>query len=142
MVWIWAAIFVVTILIEVFSFELDCVWFTIGSLIAFILSLCGVSITIQIVVFLVVSIALLLSVGIVCRKLLKNTKSKTNLETVIGTTHTLLKEISDENAGEVKVNDIVWRAVTRNGESIAANEKVRIVSVEGNKFIVEKEKKV
>ena len=141
MVWVWAAIFLVTILIEVFSMELDCVWFSIGSLIAFILALCHVSITAQIIVFLVVSIALLLSVGIICKKLLKNTKSKTNLDMVIGTTHTLIKGIEPEVAGEVKVNDVVWRAVSKDGESIAKNEKVKIVSVEGNKFIVEKESK-
>ncbi len=141
MVWIWAAIFLVTILIEVFSMELDCVWFSIGSLVAFILALCKVDITIQIIVFLVVSVALLLSVGIVCKKLLKNTKGKTNLDMVIGTSHTLIKAIEPENAGEVKVNDIVWRAVSKDGESIAKDEKVKIVSVEGNKFIVEKEAK-
>lgn len=139
MVWVWAAIFLATILIEVFSLELDCVWFSVGSLVAFILALCKVSITVQIVVFLIVSVALLLSVGIVCKKLLKNTKSKTNLDMVIGSSHTLLKAIEPESAGEIKVNDIVWRAVSKNGEAIAKNEKVKIVSVDGNKFIVEKD---
>lgn len=139
MIWVWAAIFLVTILIEVFSLELDCVWFSVGSLVAFILALCHVNWIVQLVVFLVVSIVLLLSVGLVCKKLLKNTKSKTNLDVLIGTSHTLLKAIEPESAGEVKVNDIVWRAVSKNGEAIAKNEKVKIVSVEGNKFIVEKE---
>ncbi len=139
MVWVWVAIFLVTILIEVFSLELDCVWFSVGSLVAFILALCKVNITIQIVVFLIVSVVLLLSVGIICKKLLKNTKSKTNLDILIGTSHTLLKAIEAEHAGEIRVNDVVWRAVSKNGEAIAENEKVKIVSVEGNKFIVEKE---
>lgn len=139
MVWVWTGILILTIIIELVSFELDCVWFSIGSLIALILALCGCSITAQIIVFLIVSVALLCSVGIVCRKLLKNTKGKTNLDSVIGTTHTLLKPIETEVAGEIKVNDVTWRAVTKDGSPIAANEKVKVVSVEGNKFIVEKE---
>lgn len=140
MIWIWAAIFLVTIIIEVFSLELDCVWFSIGSLVAFILALCGVNMTIQIIVFLVVSIVLLCSVGIVCKKLLKNTKTKTNLDSLIGKAFPLLKDITENEAGEIKVNDVVWRAVSKNGETIAKDEKVKIVSVDGNKFIVEKEK--
>ncbi len=139
MVWVWTGILILTVVIEIVSFELDCVWFSIGSLIALILALCNCSITAQIIVFLVVSIALLCSLGIICRKLLKNTKSKTNLDSVIGTTHTLIKSIEPENAGELKVNDVTWRAVTKDGSAVAANEKVKIVSVEGNKFIVEKE---
>ena len=140
MVWIWLSILILTLVIEIISFEIDCVWFSIGSLVALVMSLFdGCPIWAQIVAFLVVSVALLCSLGIICRKLLKNTKTKTNLDTVIGTVHTLLKPIEPESPGEIKVNDVTWRAVTKDGSSLAANEKVKVVSVEGNKFIVEKE---
>lgn len=135
MVWIWAVAFVVTLLVEIFTVELVSLWFSVGALVAFILALCGVSTTIQIVVFVVVSIVLTVSLRWVFMKLLKNTKGKTNLDTVIGSVHTLLKPVTEEEPGEIKVNGVIWGAVS-NGESIEQGKKVSILAVSGNRFIV------
>lgn len=135
MVWIWAVAFVLTLLIEIFTVELVSLWFSVGALVAFILALCGVNTTIQIVVFIVVSIVLTISLRWVFMKLLKNTKGKTNLDTVIGSVHTLIKPITDEEAGEIKVNGVIWSAIS-NGESIEQGKKVSILAVSGNRFIV------
>ncbi len=140
MVWVWAVLFIVTLVVEIVSVELVSIWFAFGSLIAFILALCKVGVTWQIVVFLVVSVVLLASLRWVCIKFLKNSKEKTNLDSLIGKSYKLLKDIEDEVPGEIKVNDVVWRAVTKNGENVKAGEKVKIIEVKGNKFIVEKEK--
>lgn len=140
MIWIWAGVFLVTLILEIITVDLVSIFFTVGSLVAFILALCGVGTNIQIIVFLIVSIILLASLRAIFMKLLKNNKEKTNIDSVIGTVHTLQKAIQEEEAGELKLNGIVWRAISQNNETIDAGEKVQIVEVQGNKLIVKKEK--
>lgn len=142
MAWIWAGVFILTLVIEFITWEVVSIWFTLGSLIAFILSLCGVdSITVQIVVFLTVSVVTTICARPICKKFLDSNKGKTNLDAVIGKTYTLLKDITEDSAGEIKINDVNWRVVSKNGVNIKAGAKVKIIEVDGNKFIVEKEKK-
>ena len=57
---------------------------------------------------------------------------------MIGTVHKLLKDVDKDNAGEIKINGVCWRVVSKNNETILANEDVKIVEVHGNKFVVEK----
>ena len=138
MVWIWATVFIVTLVIEIVTVELASIWFTFGSLVSFILALCGVGETAQIIVFLVVSSLLLICLRSIFMKFLKNNKEKTNLDSIIGTVHTLQSDIGEEKAGEIKLNGVVWRVVSKDNEAISAGEKVEIVEVQGNKFLVKK----
>ena len=139
MVWIWAAVFIVSLIIEIVTVELASIWFTFGSLVSFILALCGVGETVQIVVFLVVSFLLLVCLRTIFMRFLRNNKETTNLDSVIGTVHTLLSDITEEKPGEIKINGVVWRAVSQNNEMIESGKKVQIVEVQGNKFIVKEE---
>lgn len=139
MVWIWASIFIATLVGEILTVELLSIWFALGSLVSFILALCGVSEIIQIVVFLAVSALLLICLRSIFIKMLKNTKEKTNLDSLIGTSYALQKGITKDNAGEIKLNGVVWRVLSESGEEIPEGEKVQIVEVKGNKFVVKKE---
>ena len=139
MVWIWAGMFIATLVGEIMTVELLSIWFSLGSLVAFILALCGVSTTIQIIVFLAVSSILLICLRSIFMRMLKNTKEKTNLDSIIGTTYTLQKEISKFGSGEIKVNGVIWRVISESGEEIPAGETVQIVEIQGNKFVVKKE---
>ena len=138
MVWIWASVFIVSLIIEIVTVELASIWFTFGSLVSFILALCGVGETVQIVVFLAVSFVLLACLRAIFMKFLKNNKETTNLDSLIGTVHTLQSDIGEEKPGEIKLNGVVWRAVSQESEAISAGSKVQIVEVQGNKFIVKK----
>lgn len=140
MIWVWSVLFILTLVVEIVTVELVSVWFAVGSLIAFILALCKVGTTVQIIVFLAVSIVLLASLRWVCMKALKNSKEKTNLDSLVGKTFKLTKSIEEENPGEIKVNGVIWRVVEKNGELAELGKKVKIVEVQGNKFLVEKEK--
>ena len=114
MVWLWATIFVSTLVVEIFTVELISIWFTVGSFVAFFLALCtGLSAAWQIAIFVFISLILLICMRKICMKLLKNNKEKTNVDALVDSVHTLTKAISDDAAGEVKVNDVVWRAVSK-----------------------------
>jgi len=73
-------------------------------------------------------------------KMLKNNKENTNLESLIGKSVKLCKAIEEDSMGEIKISGIIWRVVSKNKKPIADNTKVKIVGIDGNKFIVEEEK--
>ena len=140
MVWFWAALFVATLIVEVYTAELVSIWFTVGSFVSFFLALCTtLDTTVQIIVFLATAILLMICTRGIFLKMLKNNKETTNLDSLIGTTHKLLKEV-DEEPGEIKINGVVWRVFSKNKKPIAENKKVKILEIDGNKFIVEEEK--
>ena len=49
------------------------------------------------------------------------------------------KIASDKFAGEVNVRGKIWSAVSKDGDDILENEKVKILSIDGVKLIVERE---
>lgn len=138
MVWIWAGVFITTVILEVETAELISIWFALGSLVSFIMALCGVGQTAQIIVFIILAVLTFICFRPLCMKFLKDSDEKTNVDSMIGTVHKLLKDVDKDNAGEIKINGVSWRVVTKNNESISANENVKIVEVHGNKFVVEK----
>ena len=69
MFWVWLAVIVICVVIEIVTFDLVSVWFAIGAVIPFILAgIGGIRIEIQIAVFVVVSALLIAFV----RRLAKN----------------------------------------------------------------------
>ena len=70
---VWVVVIIATIIGELLTADLSCIWFTGGGVIALILSLCGVSNPyIQIGAFLLVSLILLFTLGRLARKNMKN----------------------------------------------------------------------
>ena len=111
MVWFWASLFIITLVIEVYTSEMVSIWFTIGSLISFFLALCTeLNETVQICVFLGVAVLLMVCTRKIFLKMLKNNNQTTNIDSLVGTVHRLLKTIEDDNMGEIKINGIVWNA--------------------------------
>lgn len=140
MFWVWLAIIVITVVIEVVTFDLVSIWFSIGAVIPFILAgIGGIRIEIQIAVFVVVSALLIAFVRRLAKRFLfKNMNEKTNLDQFKGKQLIMLEACDFENNGAVKINDIVWTAISENGEKIEKNAIIEVVRFEGNKIIVKK----
>ena len=140
MFWVWLAVIVICVVIEIVTFDLVSVWFAIGAVIPFILAgIGGIRIEIQIAVFVVVSALLIAFVRKLAKKFLfKNMNSKTNLEQYEGKQLRMLEECDFEHNGSVKINDVVWTAVSENNEKIEKDAVVEVVRFEGNKIIVKK----
>lgn len=140
MFWVWIGIIVATALIEFLTLDLTSIWFTVGAIVPMILSIIGgIRWEIQVAVFIVLSIVLILSLRKVTRKfLLRNAKEKTNLDSLVGKVYKLIDPIDGDDTGTIKVNGVVWNVKSVNSISIEKGEKVKIVKVEGNKFIVDK----
>ncbi len=140
MFWVWLAVIVVALVIEIATLELVSIWFSIGAVIPFILAaIDGVPIEIQIVVFVAVSALLIIFLRKIAQKwLLRNSNTKTNIDVQIGKVYRMLEDADFEKNGSIKINDIVWTAVSENGEHIEKGQLVEIVKVDGNKMIVKK----
>ncbi len=135
---IWVVIILATIFIELATPNLTSIWFCCGAIVALIINLVGLPLWLQLLLFVVVSGVLLFSVGKIARKyFLKNKQTKTNIDAAIGQFVIVTKSVSIKKAGEVKYSGLIWTAITNQDKVLHPGDKVKIVAVEGNKFIVE-----
>lgn len=140
MIWIWLGIFVVALIAEAMTTDLVSIWFAAGSVIALILSaIPGVPFWVEIIVFFVISTALLLLIRPITKKYLLRNEVKSNIDEIVGKKATVIKEITELQMGEVKVNGVTWNAISSNKskETIAVGKTVVVVAVDGNKLVVE-----
>ena len=139
MVVLWFAIIIVAALIELNTMDLTSIWFSVGALIAFILSLInGVGPVIQIVAFVVISVVLILGVRPVARNYFKTNSISTNADRLVGKVAVCTKPINVGERGEVKIDGKYWLAVTSGDKDIELDEKVEVLAIEGVKLIVDK----
>ena len=138
MFWVWLAVIAISIIIEIITLDLVSVWFAFGAVVPFILSAReGVGIEWQIAIFVVVSALLIIFVRKYAQKLLfKNMNSKTNVDALEGRKVRLLEDTDFEKNGSVKINDVVWTAISDDGKLIKQGSLVEIVKVDGNKLHV------
>lgn len=132
-VWILVAIAVIAIDIVTSSFIF--MWFSLGAIVAIILSLLGISVAWQIIAFLVVGIATV-SIGYPWAK--KKFKADVNHVQTMEQTYIGKEMIADEDMEEkskIKVSGIYWTAYNK-GKTIKKGEKYTITGIEGNKLIV------
>lgn len=137
---IWLILVILMIVVEVATYQLVAVWFALGAAVALIVSLFDLSTTVQILVFVIVSlIALVLSRPMV-KKLQSAPKEKTNADRIIGQTAKVLQPITPDQKGRVEVDGQDWAAAAQNkGDSFAAGEDVTIIRIEGVTLYVQKQ---
>lgn len=140
MPWIWLGVIIVTVAYEFLSYELESIWFTIGAVVALILSFFENIFKpwIQLLVFGVVSVVMLFSLRKWAKKIVSSEFIPTNADSLIGKEITI-SGINSENVIEAKVNGIIWNVQTENNENLEIGETVIIKRINGNKLIVEKE---
>lgn len=136
---IWILLIIAFIVIESATVSLISIWFAGGALVALLALLLGADVTIQILVFLLVSVLCIVLLRKFALNSVKNKKSKTNIDRIIGQEIILKEGISDElGAGLAVINDVEWKVKSENGELIPAGEKVKVVDVEGVKLVVKR----
>lgn len=136
---IWILLIIAFIVIESATVSLISIWFAGGALVALLALLLGADVTIQILVFLLVSVLCIVLLRKFALNSVKNKKSKTNIDRIIGQEIILKEGISEElGAGLAVINDVEWKVKSENGELIPAGEKVKVVDVEGVKLVVKR----
>lgn len=137
--WAWLIIIAACVIIEASTMGLTTIWFAIGALIAWFVYLVGLSLQIQVVVFLIVSIACLILTRPIAVEKLKVGRAKTNIDSLIGEVGKVETAINNlNNEGYVKLKGQIWSARTTDGETIEKDELVVVEEIKGVKLIVKR----
>lgn len=139
MVWVWLAVFLAMIVVELATpTALVSIWFAFGSLAAMVLAACNVNTWVQLIVFIVASVLSLFFLRPIAARHTKSRKIPTNYDAVIGKTAVVTEEITRHKWGHVSVQGVDWSAKSQDGSDIEAGAQVTVLSVEGVKLIVSK----
>ena len=138
----WLGIFIVLVIIELATLGLTTIWFAGGSIVAFIGSMLGASLWIQIILFLAVSIVLLLFTRPLAVKYVNKNRIRTNVDSLIGEKAIVIADINNlREEGQVKLDGKEWTARAEDpDEIIKAGSVVRVQKISGVKVIVRKER--
>lgn len=133
----WIIVLAILIFIEILTLGITTIWFAGGALAAFILSLFYDNLIVEIIVFLVVSLALLYFTRPVVMRQLNSTKSPLEYEGVIGKSAVVIIEVDNmKGLGQVSVDGQEWSARSLDGSVLNKDTKVRIQGITGTKVIV------
>ena len=132
---IWLLIAFLVVVIDIVTSSFIFMWFSIGAIVAIILSLLGLAIKIQILAFLIIGIAMVCVGYPWVKKKFKVEKNHIPLmeQTYIGKIMTAEKDIDEKS--EIKVSGIYWTAINK-GPKINKGDKFVITGIEGNKLTV------
>ncbi len=137
----WIALLIIFAVAEAVTVQLVSVWFAVGALAGLIANLCGANVTLQIVIFISVSIICFVATRPLVKKFTANRIEKTNADRCIGDTAVVVEEINNvEASGQVKVNGNIWTARSLDNSVIPVNARVTVEKIEGVKLIVSLEK--
>ena len=95
-------------------------------------------VTIQIILFTIISIGSVIITRPLAKKYLHGNIIKTNYDRAIGKHCLVTETITPDNKGEVKVMGTLWLAASLNNELIEAGEYAEVVSIEGAHVVVKK----
>jgi len=138
----WLIAFIVLVGIEIATMALTTVWFAGGAFAAFLLSLAGVSLEIQLGVFVIVSFMLLFLTRPIAKKYINQNIITTNVDSLIGRHARVTSDISNEDGtGTAVVNGQEWTARALNEKDrYPAGMMVEIKRIDGVKLIVAEKK--
>ena len=137
---VWMIVLVALVVGEAITVGLTFIWFAVGALGALLVSVLGVSMMVQVAVFLLLSTLSLILVRPAAARLLKPGISPTNADRILGQTALVTQTIDNlAQTGQVKLSGQVWTARSENGQVIQETTRVRILRIEGVKVVVSEE---
>ena len=118
-------------------FHLVSIWFAAGALVAGIAALLHAALWLQITLFFVVSIALLIAMFPLVKKVMNPKITKTNVDSVVGAQGYVTETVDNLAAtGQVKLGSMPWTARSTDGSPIEKGTLVRVDRIEGVKAYV------
>ena len=134
----WLVLMIILLLIEIPTVGLTTIWGVIGAFVAMLLSMIGLPIVAQFIVFFVVTALLLCYTRPWALKHLNNKVTKTNKDKLIGKIIKVTETIDNINqTGSGNVNDVSWTLRAKGNSVIPAGSLVKVLEISGVKLIVE-----
>ena len=134
---IWLVLMVIFLVIEGMTVMTVSLWFAAGALVALLVSLIGLQVWVQVVLFFVVSGVLLACLRPLVQRHFTPKLSRTNVDAIIGTRGYVTEDIDNLSAaGRVKLGGMEWSARSKLGLPIPAGTLVQVDYIEGVKAYV------
>jgi len=134
---IWAAAIVVFLVAEAATVGLASIWFAVGALGALLVSVMHGALWLQILIFIVLSLATLILTRPLARRYINDRREPTNADRLIGTKCIVTEKIDNVAAtGTVSASGKLWTARSEDGAVIEPNTLATVVRIEGVKLIV------
>lgn len=139
MAFVWGGLLLLFVVIEALTVQLVSIWFAAGALSAVVAVLCGANKTVQIVVFLGVTVVALVVTRPIVKKFINSKVQSTNADRNIGKIAVVTEDIDNVlGKGRATVGGLEWTARTIDGSSVSSGEKVVVEKIEGVKLMVHK----
>jgi len=132
--WIWLALAVLFVVLEIFTPGFIFACFVAGAVVSGVVSLFTDNYLIQGIIFAVVSLILIPLTRPLVAKITKPSPVASNMDAFLGRVGYVKNQVSSIG-GQIVVDDQVWQA--RSNSDIAVGKKVVIRAVEGTKVIVD-----
>ena len=134
---IWLVLMVIFLVMEAMTVVTVSLWFAVGALVALLVSLVGLELWVQIVLFFIVSGVLLACLRPMVQRHFNPKLSRTNVDSLIGSKGYVIADIDNISAaGQVKLGGMEWTARSANGLPIPAGTLVKVAYIEGVKAYV------
>ncbi|MBB6630290.1 NfeD family protein [Clostridium algidicarnis] len=133
----WLIIASVALVVDLLTSSLLFVWFTVGGMVAILAAVIGLSLSVQFILFLAVSLLLIFTVYPIIKDKMKKTKVLNSLDSeFIGKEFISEKEIEREIESHVKIKGIYWTVKNIGSRDIGKDEKFKVESMDGNKVLI------
>ena len=135
-VYIWAALTVIFVIVEVATTDIASIWFAAGALVSTVVAwIAPEALMLQAIVFAVVTaVTMYFTKPLLTKYITKQTP--TNMDMYIGKEAQVISTISPQKAGRAIVGGLTWQAKSQ--QVINEGEMCRIVKIEGVSLVVEK----
>ncbi len=136
---VWIVLAIGFAVLEAVTTQLVSIWFTVGAIGALAAYFLGASSTVQIVVFVAVSVVAMILTRPLVKKFSKPKIQPTNVDMLINKDAVVTEAINNTYAkGTVKIQGIEWSARSEDNSEIPEGEIVIVKAIEGVKLIVAK----
>ncbi len=136
MPWFWLGVMLLCFVVEAFTMTLTTIWFAIGALAMVFLSMLPLPLPVQFLLFALFSVLLFICTRPIALKFLRLKKTPTNSDSLIGKRCRLLKAVTADEKGAVKLNGVEWSVESEDAGPIEAGKDCVITEIKGNTLIV------
>ncbi len=135
---VWGAVLALMVIVELTTMQLVSIWFAAGAAAAFIAAIFDVSLWVQLIIFVTVSIILLIATRPILKKFKIGKSEPTNTELDIGKTAVIVETVdNDHDSGRAKLDGVDWKAISSDNTIIPNGSIVKVNAIKGSKLYVE-----
>ncbi len=128
----WAVVLIAAVIAEAVTLQLVTIWFAAGSAAAVAAACMGMPLSVQVLLFISVSVALLCVTRPIIRKLQVKDVLPTNADGEVGKIAVVTEDISNEqNTGRVKIGGVYWKARSFDGNVYTSGTNVCVEKISG-----------